>query len=263
MIGPIALLLRPDALARLARRSSRHATASTAGSARQCSSSPGAARRRRGRAPGSRAGELARRRPELARVDARDAGGQLGLELRDLGERERRRDDGVGPLEEVVDDLDLLGAGAEARERVDEALQPVVRLDDLLRRRLADQVRLVVEDERARPVEVQHVEEAVQEHAVVLEREVPLLVDARQRRDAARELGVAVRRDVTRECARAPRRSRSDTRRAPARDRAAQARAGRPARAGGAPRRRSRSRAGRRRRRRPRARARRSFMPET
>ena len=48
---------------------------------------------------------------------------------------ERRRDDGVRPLEEVVDDLDLLGAGPEAGERVDEPLQPVVGLDDLLRRR--------------------------------------------------------------------------------------------------------------------------------
>jgi len=32
----------------------------------------------------------------------------------------------------VVDDLDLFGACAEARERVDEPLQPVVLVDDLL-----------------------------------------------------------------------------------------------------------------------------------
>ena len=48
-----------------------------------------------------------------------------------------RRDDGVRALEEVVDDLDLLRPGPEARERVDEPLQPVVRLDDLLGRPLA------------------------------------------------------------------------------------------------------------------------------
>ncbi len=45
-----------------------------------------------------------------------------------------RRDDGVGALEEVVDDLDLVGSGAEARKRVHEPLQPVVALDDLVRR---------------------------------------------------------------------------------------------------------------------------------
>ena len=55
-----------------------------------------------------------------------------------------------GPLEEVVDDLDLVRPGAEAGERVDEPLQPVVGLDDLLRRPLGERVRLVVEDERPR-----------------------------------------------------------------------------------------------------------------
>ncbi len=107
---------------------------------------------------------------------------------------ERRRDDGVRPLEEVVDDLDLLGSGAEAGERVDETLQRVVGLDDLLRRRVADQVRLVVQDERPRPAVVQDVEKAVQEDAVVLEGEVPFLVDAIERGDPPRELGVAIRR---------------------------------------------------------------------
>ena len=58
---------------------------------------------------------------------------------------------GVGALEEVVDDLDLFGPGAEARERVDQPLQPVVRLDDLLGRALLERVRLVVEHERAGP----------------------------------------------------------------------------------------------------------------
>ena len=91
----------------------------------------------------------------------------------------------VRPLEEVVDDLDLLRAGAEARERVDEPLQPVVGLDDLLRRRLADAVRLVVDDERPCRPRVEHVEEAVDEDAVVLEREVALLLDAREGSDAA------------------------------------------------------------------------------
>jgi hypothetical protein len=80
----------------------------------------------------------------------------------------------------VVDDLDALCAGAEARERVDEPLQAIVLLDDLRGRRLLEQVRLVVHDERALAVEVHRVDEPVQQHAVVLEREVPLLVDARE-----------------------------------------------------------------------------------
>ena len=98
-----------------------------------------------------------------------------------------RRDDGVGALEEVVDDLDLLGPGAEARERVDEPLQPVLGLDDLLRRALGERVRLVVEDERPRPVAMKDVEPSVQEDAVVLERERPLRPAPRQAsRSAAR-----------------------------------------------------------------------------
>src|SRR5205085_11625711 len=92
--------------------------------------------------------ELARRRPELAGLDPRDCRGQLGLERRQLGEREPRLDRLVRTLEEGVDDFDLLRPGAEARERVHAALQPVVRVDDLLRRRLADEVRLVVDYER-------------------------------------------------------------------------------------------------------------------
>ena len=56
-----------------------------------------------------------------------------------LSRVKRRRDDRVRPLEEVVDDLDLLGSGAEAGERVDEPLEPVVVLDDLLGRALASE----------------------------------------------------------------------------------------------------------------------------
>ncbi len=40
---------------------------------------------------------------------------------------------------------------------------------------------------------MERVDEAVHEHAVVLEREVALLLDALQRRDATGELGLAVR----------------------------------------------------------------------
>ena len=46
--------------------------------------------------------------------------------------RERRADDVVGALEEDVGDLDLLVARAQAAERVDEPLEPVVGLDHLL-----------------------------------------------------------------------------------------------------------------------------------
>ena len=59
---------------------------------------------------------------------------KLCFEGRHLIVRERRRDDGIRALEEVVDDLDLLRTGTEARERVDEPLQAVVGIDDLLRR---------------------------------------------------------------------------------------------------------------------------------
>ena len=83
-------------------------------------------------------------------MDAGDAGAQLGLELRQLRTAEHGRDDRVRALEEVVDDLDLLRAGAEAGECVDEALQPVVVLDDLLGRSLVERVGLVVDDELGR-----------------------------------------------------------------------------------------------------------------
>ena len=90
---------------------------------------------------------------------------------------------------------------------------------------LGERVRLVVEDERARPVALEHVEPPVQQHAVVLERERPLGPGARERRDPPRQLRVAVGLDEAPRSAPAPRRSRPDTRRAPAR---------RPARAGAA-----------------------------
>ena len=86
----------------------------------------------------------------------------------------------VGPLEERVHDLDLLGAGAEADQSVDEPLQPVLLLDDVRRVELAEEVRLVVDDERARPVGVEHVQAAVQQDAVVLEGERHLGARARQ-----------------------------------------------------------------------------------
>src|SRR5438105_347159 len=85
-----------------------------------------------GRAAGAH--ELVRGRHELPGLDARDRVRQLRLERGQLLAAEARGDDRVRALEEVVDDLDLVRAGPEARERVDEALQPVVGLDDLLRR---------------------------------------------------------------------------------------------------------------------------------
>src|SRR5436305_765962 len=106
----------------------------------------------------ARACELARRRPELARLDPLDAGRELRFELRDLLLPECRRDDRVRSLEKVVDDFDRRRARAEAGDRIDEPLQPVVVLDDLRGRRIADQVRLVVDHERAVSVEVDGVD---------------------------------------------------------------------------------------------------------
>ena len=92
----------------------------------------------------------------------------------------------------MVDDLDLVHTGAEARERVDEPLQTVVGFDDLLRRPLRERVRLVVEHERPPLLDVEDVEAAVQEDAVVHERERPLGARAREPRDPPRQLGAAV-----------------------------------------------------------------------
>ena len=64
------------------------------------------------------------------------AADELLLELRNVVGREERHDGLVGPLEELVDDLDLLRSGAEARQRVHEPLQAVVRLGHLLGRRV-------------------------------------------------------------------------------------------------------------------------------
>ena len=148
---------------------------------------------------------------------------ELRLERGHVGAREGRRDDGVRPLEEVVDDLDLLRPGAEARERVDEPLQPVVGLDDLLRRALGERVRLVVEDERARArrgggrpaVRAGGRRRARTRTAAPAAR-------LRARRSAAR--ASEPQYDATKpRSASAPRRSRPDTRRAPARRPAARA----------------------------------------
>src|SRR4029079_6591593 len=99
------------------------------------------------------------------------------------------------PLEEVVDDLDLLGPGPEARERVDEPLQPVVVLDDLVRRSLAQRVRLVVDHQGPAVTQIEDVDEAVPERAVVREGEVAFLLDALEGCYAAGEVGLAVRGD--------------------------------------------------------------------
>ena len=99
----------------------------------------------------------------------------------------------------MVHDLDLLGPRPEARERVDEPLEPIVGLDDLLRCALGERVRLVVEDERARPVTVKNVKAAVQQHTVVLERERPLGRRPCEIRDPPRQLGFAVRGDEERD----------------------------------------------------------------
>src|SRR6266542_1099896 len=70
------------------------------------------------------AGVLARRRDELAGLDARDRGRKLPFELGDVRRAEGLRDDRVWTLEEVVDDLDLLRPAPEAGERVHETLHP-------------------------------------------------------------------------------------------------------------------------------------------
>ena len=83
----------------------------------------------------------------------------------------------------MIDDLDLVGSGPEARERVDEPLETVVGLDDLLRRPLGERVRLVVEDERPFAGELEDVEPAVEEDAVMDECERPLRADAGEAAD--------------------------------------------------------------------------------
>ena len=96
---------------------------------------------------------------------------KLRLECSDVLLREFRRDEVVRSLEELVDDLHLLSAAAEARERVHEPLDPVVRLDDFAGVGVEKRVRLVVDDECSLAVMREHVQSAVEKHAVVFERE--------------------------------------------------------------------------------------------
>ena len=97
------------------------------------------------------------------------------------------------------DDLDLGRAVAQARERVDEPLEAVLGLDDLVRIGAVEDVRLVVDDERALARPPEHVEPAVQEDAVVLERERALRPGAVERRQPPRERRRAVRVDERRD----------------------------------------------------------------
>src|SRR5439155_4216434 len=138
------------------------------------------------------AGELARGRTELARVDRGDRCRELGLELRRLRRLVTRCYQLVWPLKKLVDDLDLVDTAAEARERVDEALESVVALDDLGGTLLLVPVCLVVDDQRPRPGQLEDVEPPVQEDAVVLERERPLGGRALETRHACGELRAAV-----------------------------------------------------------------------
>ena len=182
---PDPLALRADAAARFAHVAARHQPPQLRARADEVERGAVAA------------DELVGRRPELVRLDPRDRLGQLGLQPRQVVDPVGAAHDRVGPLEEVVDDLDLLRPGAEAGERVDEPLQAVVVLDDLLRRALGERVRLVVEHERLRPVALEHVDPAVEQDAVVLESERQLGGRALERGDAGAELRLAVRGDET------------------------------------------------------------------
>src|SRR5262245_31275552 len=136
--------------------------------------------------------ELARRRPEVAASYACNRFGELALEGADVGARERRHHGRFRSLEEVIDDLHLLRAGSDARQRVDEALQRITGRDHRLGCLLGQRVRLVVEDEGAPAVGPVDVEAAVEKHPVVLEGEPDLRTRACQPRDAPRELRRAV-----------------------------------------------------------------------
>ena len=120
-------------------------------SAHDSSSRRAAARRRRRRAPGSRSRRTrsasgGTRRPGCGRSRRRDASSSRGAS----SAVKIARDDGVGILEEVVDDLDLARARAQAGDRVDDLLRQVLLLDDLGRVAAEQRVRLVVEHERPR-----------------------------------------------------------------------------------------------------------------
>ena len=147
-------------------------------------------------------------------ADPRDRRRELCLEVLHVRARERRRRDVVRRLEELVRDLDLGRAGAEADERIDEPLQHVLGVDDLGRRPPFERVRLVVDDERAVALPPQDVEPATEHDAVVLEGERALGPSAAQSGDAPRERRAAVRVDESRRSARAPRRAPPDTTRA-------------------------------------------------
>ena len=88
-----------------------------------------------------------------------------------------------------------LEPAAQADERIDEPLQPVLGLDDLGRLAPVERVRLVVDDERALAVLPEHVEPAADEDAVVLERERPLRPGAAKVREPRGERRRAVRVD--------------------------------------------------------------------
>ena len=150
-----------------------------------------------------RAGELARRRPEVARTNACDRSGKLRLQLGDVSAGERRRHDVARPLEELVRDLDLGRPGPQADERVDEPLQPVLGLDDLGRLAPFERVRLVVDDQRPLALLPEDVEPATDEDAVVLERERPLRARAAKSWRAAQPTATRSTRRRARQSARA------------------------------------------------------------
>src|ERR1700712_2970534 len=99
---------------------------------------------------------------ESPAVDAANCSRELLFEHGELAAVEDRGDDGIGPLEEVVDDLDLADPGAETGECIDKSLQAVVRLDDLLGSALCERVGLVVEYECAVAFAPEQVEPAAQ-----------------------------------------------------------------------------------------------------
>ena len=74
----------------------------------------------------------------------------------------------------MIDDLDLPGSGAQARDRIHGLLGQIFGGDDLCRVAAEQRIRLVVEHERAVAVEPQDVEATVHEHSVQLEGERPL-----------------------------------------------------------------------------------------
>ena len=87
-----------------------------------------------------------------------------------MGRREHRDDRRIRPLEELVDDLDLVRSRPQACERIHKPLEAVVILDHLLGVRALERIRLEIDDERALP-EMQDVLESVEHDGVVLEGE--------------------------------------------------------------------------------------------